>query len=220
MFYYMDTTTSNISTTTPTMYAEQPFNIIQILVLLSPFFLISSITSMSFVFQNFKGLIYLGFILVAVISRYFIMKHSGNKPISFVPSKCNFIQYSKYGNSTFSTFVFAFTLAYIASPMIYNGIMNWFILCGILLYSIIDLAVKHKNGCINLNKESGMIFLNILTGLFSGWLITFLFLINKNEKYLFFNEISSNRDVCSQPKKQTFKCAVYKNGELIDNVTA
>jgi hypothetical protein len=28
----------------------------------------------------------------------------------------------------------------------------------------------------------------------------------------------SNNVVCSRPKKQTFKCAVYKNGELIKNL--
>ena len=54
MFYYMDTTTSNIPTSNPRMYADQPLNIIQILALLAPFFLISGITSMTFVFQNFK----------------------------------------------------------------------------------------------------------------------------------------------------------------------
>jgi len=33
--------------------------------------------------------------------------------------------------------------------------------------------------------------------------------------HLFFNEISSNAVKCTVPEKQTFKCAVYKNGELI-----
>jgi len=36
--------------------------------------------------------------------------------------------------------------------------------------------------------------------------------------YLFFNELSSNKDVCYQPSKQTFKCNVFKNGELIGSV--
>jgi hypothetical protein len=37
-------------------------------------------------------------------------------------------------------------------------------------------------------------------------------------KFLFFNETSNNTQVCSMPKKQTFKCAVYKNGELLSNI--
>jgi hypothetical protein len=33
--------------------------------------------------------------------------------------------------------------------------------------------------------------------------------------YLIFNEVSSTKEVCTVPKKQTFKCSVYKNGELV-----
>jgi len=36
---------------------------------------------------------------------------------------------------------------------------------------------------------------------------------------LFFNDYSSNKEICTMPKKQTFKCAVYKNGELIGSST-
>ena len=39
-------------------------------------------------------------------------------------------------------------------------------------------------------------------------------------KYLFFNEVSSDKEMCSMPTKQKFKCAVYKNGELIGNTTS
>jgi len=37
-------------------------------------------------------------------------------------------------------------------------------------------------------------------------------------KFLFFNEVSSTMDKCSMPNNQTFKCSVYKNGELIGSV--
>jgi hypothetical protein len=33
--------------------------------------------------------------------------------------------------------------------------------------------------------------------------------------YLFINEINNNKEVCSMPSKQQFKCSVYKNGELV-----
>ena len=41
---------------------------------------------------------------------------------------------------------------------------------------------------------------------------------DNSSKYLFLNETQSNKDVCSMPKKQTFKCSVYKNGELIGSL--
>jgi hypothetical protein len=37
-------------------------------------------------------------------------------------------------------------------------------------------------------------------------------------KYLFFNEVSSNKEICYQPKEQTFKCEVYKDGTLVGNI--
>jgi hypothetical protein len=37
-------------------------------------------------------------------------------------------------------------------------------------------------------------------------------------KYLFFNEVSSNKEICYQPKEQTFKCQMYKDGQLISTL--
>ena len=37
----------------------------------------------------------------------------------------------------------------------------------------------------------------------------------KNGNLLYFNEIISNNKICSRPQKQKFKCAIYKNGELV-----
>jgi hypothetical protein len=64
----------------------------------------------------------------------------------------------------------------------------------------------------------GDLFLNVLLGLSSSALIITLMYSGGSGKYLFFNEISSNKDICYQPKEQTFKCLMYKNGTLIGNV--
>jgi hypothetical protein len=48
--------------------------------------------------------------------------------------------------------------------------------------------------------------------------ITVLLFRNKEtQQLLFINELTSgsNKEVCSMPNKQTFKCSVYKNGELL-----
>jgi hypothetical protein len=53
-----------------TFILSQPLNFIFFLSFFSPIILVILIVSMSFLFQNFKGLIYLGFILgVAIIRR-------------------------------------------------------------------------------------------------------------------------------------------------------
>ena len=37
-------------------------------------------------------------------------------------------------------------------------------------------------------------------------------------KFLFFNEVSSNKEICYQPKEQTFKCQVFQDGTLVGNI--
>ena len=41
-----------------------------------------------------------------------------------------------------------------------------------------------------------------------------------NERFLYLNELKSNNVVCSKPSEQQFKCAVYKNGQLISTNSA
>ena len=62
------------------------------------------------------------------------------------------------------------------------------------------------------------LFLNILLGLSSSALIVTLMYTGGSGKYLFFNEVSSNKDICYQPSKQTFKCQMYKDGTLISSI--
>ena len=62
------------------------------------------------------------------------------------------------------------------------------------------------------------LFLNILLGATSAALIVTMMYAGGSGKYLFFNEVSSNKDVCYQPSKQTFKCSLFRNGELISGI--
>jgi len=190
----------------------QPMNIILLMVFYSPVIIAICVVSMSFIFQNFKGFIYLGFLLGISVFREFILMILGVNPVSNPNKICNMVQYSKYGNSGFSLFVISFTIAYICSPMFINGDVNYLIFGGLMAYLFVDLGTRFMKKCIATYTD---IFLNVFTGLLSGVVITGLLYAGNSSKHLFFNEISSNKDVCSMPKKQQFKCAVYKNGELI-----
>ena len=55
-------------------------------------------------------------------------------------------------------------------------------------------------------------------GLFFGWIFYSIIHSAGGDKLLYFNTISSNNVYCSKPKKQQFKCYVYKNGEIISAV--
>jgi hypothetical protein len=193
----------------------QPFNLIVFLSFYSPIILATSLVGLSFVFQNFKGFIYLGFLLGTCVVREYIYRMAGSNPIVNDRTICTSIQYSQYGNPTFSAFVFAFTIMYLSLPMFANDSVNFWIFSGILVYFCLDMFIKIYKGCI---VKMGDLFLNVLLGVFSSALIVSLMWTGGSGKYLFFNEVSSNKEICSQPKEQTFKCMMYKDGVLVGNI--
>ena len=193
----------------------QPFNILVALSFFSPMIIAVIITSLSFVFQNFKGLIYLGFLIAVSLLREGIYIANKAKPLEDDGTICNSIQYSKYGNGTFSSFVFAFTITYLSVPMFMNGTSNLWLFGFMLAYFFVDIYVKLYEKCI---VNTSNLFLNILAGIFIGYLIISFMTWGGSSQYLFFNEESSNTEICTQPSTQTFKCKVYKNGELVGSI--
>jgi len=194
----------------------QPFNIVVFLSFYSPIILAISVVGMSFVFQNFKGFIYLGFLLAACFSREQVYKYiAKSNPTVNDNTICTSVQYAKYGNPTFSAFVFAFTIMYLSLPMFSNDAANFWIFSVLLAYFFADMFIKIYKKCI---VNMGDLFLNVLLGLFSSALFVTLMYAGGSGKYMFFNEISSNKEMCYQPKKQTFKCSLFRDGMLVGSI--
>ena len=193
----------------------QPMNLAVFLSFFSPVILATSITGMSFIFQNFKGLIYLGFLIGCCVVRNFVYMMSGAEPVVNDRTICTSIQYSKYGNPTFSAFVFAFTIMYLSFPMFSNGSVNYWVFILLITYFFMDIFIKIYKNCI---IKTGDLFLNILLGMSSAALIVTLMYAGGSGKYLFFNEMSSDKEMCYQPSEQTFKCSVFKDGTLISEL--
>jgi len=194
----------------------QPMNFVVFFSFFSPIIIATSITSLSFIFQNFKGLIYLGFLIGCCLIRNLIYMSNGGAPVvNYGNNICTSIQYSKYGNSTFSAFVFAFTITYLSLPMFSNGAPNLWVFISLVVYFAIDILIKLYHNCVPQKIE---IVLNIVTGIASAAAIISLMYTGGSGKYLFFNEVSSNKEICYQPKKQNFKCSLYRNGSLVGNI--
>ena len=120
----------------------QPMNIIVYLCFFSPIILAMSVTGLSFIFQNFKGLIYLGFLIGCCVVRNYIYMMSGANPVANDGTICTSIQYSKYGNATFSAFVFAFTIMYFALPMFSNNVVNYWVFISLIVYFLLFLKSR------------------------------------------------------------------------------
>lgn len=192
----------------------QPSNLLVFTAIFSPAIIAVFMISTSLIFQNFKGLIFIGFMLGVSLLRHFVYKFYDAEPFKKDNSICSAVQFTQYGNPTFSSFMFAFTIIYIMMPMFISGDVNFWIFGGLLAFFFMDTFIKIYKKCITKMSE---LFINILLGTASAALIVSLMYAGGSKKFLFsgVDQTSSGAERCSMPSEQTFKCSVYKNGELI-----
>jgi hypothetical protein len=175
---------------------------------LSPIIVVVVVMSWSLLFGNKKGLVYMGWLLAFCALRHFTLFITKAQEVA----GCNKIKYVSLRNATFSTFVFAFTIVYMLTPMIKHGEPNVFLIIVASAFFVGDLVVKMKNCAVPWQPilqdfTWGSIAAFIAMGVLIG--------AGSFTKLAFFNEMSSTKEVCSVAKKQTFKCQVRKNGELV-----
>jgi hypothetical protein len=97
--------------------------------------------------------------------------------------------------------------------MKYNNNMNYVVLVSLLCLFALDAVTKVGKKC----TTGPGTFLGALVGLVLGGVWYSLFHQAGLDSLLYFDELTSNRVLCSRPSKQTFKCSVYKNGEIISS---
>jgi len=191
---------------------SNPMNVIEFLVFYSPVVLATILFIIPTSVMSPKGAIYLALLIGICCLRIFIYWLFGKDPYYNDRTVCTMVKYGDYGNSYVSIFVIAFTFMYLCTPMFINQSMNYMVLALLITYLIITIIVFYHRNCARNMTE---IFVNIVLGISAGIAIPVFFYMGSSSKYLFFNELSNNKEVCTMPSKQTFKCNVYKNGELI-----
>ena len=122
---------------------------------------------------------------------------------------------------TYSIYILCFSLAYFLTPMIMlssqsnTNAINYGVLAFFVGYIVLDIFIKKSLSCIQSVFDS-LVIGDGLSGIFLGAMIAGpLMYGSKFNNYLYINEINTNKEVCSMPTKQQFKCSVYKNGELV-----
>jgi hypothetical protein len=194
-------------------------NILQFFSFISPTLLIFFLFMTSLFNQNLKGLVYIAGVLISSIANVVLMNMIGSESSDDESFSCSMfdIPYVSKFNSPFpTTLIIAFTIAYLVLPMKYNNQMNYVLLAFLLVLLVIDILTKVQNKC---TTYPGALLGGLVGGL-SGLIWYGLFSISGYKSLLFFDELQSNNVLCSKPTKQTFKCSVYKNGELISsNIT-
>jgi hypothetical protein len=142
----------------------------------------------------------------------------GSEPLENEGSICNLVEFplisSRFNVPNYNSMFIGFTLMYLLLPMLSNNQINFWIIGTIVSIFAVDAYVKLQYFC---TVPRG-ITIGGIVGLSLGALWYFLFKLNNFESLLFFNDLTSNNVVCKRPQNQTFKCSVYKNGQVIQEL--
>ena len=189
-------------------------NILELFSALSPLLVSFLLVMISLFNQNVKGLIYLSGVLVTSLLNLVVGFTLNKRKEPDASLMCDFVgipYLTNFNVPSSSTMFHAFTLAYLLFPMYDNKQSNVLLLAVLTSFIILDGISKIKNKCTNIMGVS----LGALLGALMGYSWYAIFKFTGNESLLYYNELQSNNVQCSRPNKQTFKCTVYKNGEVL-----
>lgn len=207
---------------------KNPMNIFNTLSFYSPIIICISVLVFSLFTQTFvKSSFYFLCVFIATGLRalaFWLSSKGTDGQSSFIPPDICLIGSPKVfvpKDVSYSTFILTFTMAYFIVPMVLISaqnkinMMNYSVLFFFLVYILLDIYVKYSLKCflgavLIISNVAGAILLGI------GCVIAMYSLGAK--KYLYINETNTNKEVCSMPSKQQFKCNVYRNGELVGNL--
>lgn len=172
-----------------------------------------------------KAFVFFVWIFIITFIRIIVFKgfKTDKEPIVEIPSVCltGLTELFIPKDVTYSTYILTFTMMYFIMPMIMISIqkkinaINFGIFGFFITYIVLDLFVKNSLSCIP-GIFSKLVLGDIFSGLFLGCVISGLLMYGSNlKRYLYVNEINNNKEVCSMPSKQQFRCNVFRNGELV-----
>lgn len=192
---------------------------------LAPFILVCFFTLASFFNQDFKGIIYLVGLIFACFMSIIIGKTGFfdflDISIDARSEVCNTFSIQNIGLIDKSLLpigqvVFGYTLFYLGTAIFYTDsfLNNLPTLIFFPAISVMDMLWNSSNNCYGIGKS--FISFAIGSGIGIGW--AYLLNWGKAKDLLYFNNISGKKE-CSRPTKNTFKCRVYKNGQLVQNIS-
>jgi len=195
------------------------FNITELIISLYPAFIIFFLIIVSlFNYTIIKGIIYFsGIALCHIVWVLLARLFPNNERNPNAPITCDLINFPSlnYDKPNRPAMITCFTLIYLLLPMFNNRklLFNPVIIIVLSLLTLGNIFYQYNNEC---STFLGILFGSMLGATF-GFLWFLVFWSAGKKDLLFYNELASNNVVCNKPSKQTFKCSVYKNGEIISS---
>jgi len=185
---------------------------------LAPFVLVSFFSLASIFNQDFKGLVYLvGLLLSCAFSvmlnpftKYLPHYEDANRP-----EICNMITIGRMGEFSglpLGQNIFGYTFCYLLWWIITNDFQSQNIPTLVFFPIIIlfDFIWNIKNSCYTFFQ----LLVSLALGSCVGLLWAFIIESTNSNSLKYFSGMTKD-EVCSKPSKSTFKCNVYRNGQLI-----
>jgi len=186
---------------------------VHFIMILSSFFLAFFMLLISLFNQNVKGFIYLGGVLLGsfiwkLFNGFFtnhLDSHISKSPIcSLTPFISGYVSYNSY--------FICFTMIYVFLPIFITNQTNWGLVIFFLSLFVSDAYYSVISGCY---KDGWGPALGAIIGILCGIMWFELFYQSELSELLYFNDLNSNKESCSRPQKQNFKCSVFKDGKLV-----
>lgn len=187
-------------------------NILQMFSYFMPMFIVFFMILSSIVNQEIqKSMVWIGGASILTLFVLLLQNLAFNKQEYTNTCKAFDLGYNNFNFPSPSAAFIMYTIFYLAAPMQAHNDWNiWLLVTMIILFGF-DVITKTKFGCVT--------FKGITVGSLIGALFGILWYMAIKSaggvKLLYYNFVNSNNMYCSKPKEQTFKCSVYKNGQLI-----
>ena len=185
----------------------------------SPILITFLIVFLSAFSQTWQGCFFFASLFLFCFIRSLLIRNLSTAPssnISTVSCVDYIYPFTGYKNDGFNIFYITFLFGYIISPMILKMVpINITLIVILGLYTVWVWIIGLRTSCVT----SGYLIGNIIYGIITVSITISIILSFKLESYLFLYDSISDSVKCSMPSKQSFKCNVYKNGELISSNT-
>ena len=196
----------------------EPKNIAQVISAILPFLVTFYLIMSSVINADIKAVIYLLGVLGAVFISGIFANVIKSRRSPYAPLFCEMFKVPFYNTAyhipSINSVILGFTMSYLLIPMRYTNQFNPLLFGFLLLLLLIDGITRVLWLC---TTWAGVIF-GSLIGIILG-MAYFSILHNSGaNNLLYFSDTVSDRAVCSRPRKQQFKCNVYKNGELVQSL--
>lgn len=186
-----------------------------------PVFIFTLMLLVSFINLDFvKGIMWLVFTIVGLSSIAFAV--SKFKPASINPGWQEVTLFplfsSFYNTCSLSSFLIVYTFLYLLLPMIHAKNINYSVVTIFIFFYIADILGRRY---IKLKDIQNLDVIGTFTGTMVGavyGVACYSIVAVAGDKLTYFSPSASNNEYCSRPKKQQFKCNVYKNGQVISSL--